>query len=187
MVANYKEILYENETIFTQNLTLRRFKLEDAAAVLEYGSDAESLEFVRWGGIQTIEEAKMHIIDKYWARQGYFAVELNSSQKCIGCFFLGIIPEHEKASLGYVISRPYWGKGYATEALSALIELCFKKLEMNRFEAYHYVGNEASGRVMAKCGMKFEGVGIQEEKVKGIFRDIVRYGMTREDWMAGKD
>ena len=64
-----------------------------------------------------------------------------------------------------------------TEALSAVLNLCFEKLELNRVESTHYVGNEGSGRVMQKCGMKFEGMSPQKEKVKGVFVDMVHYGI----------
>ena len=68
-----------------------------------------------------------------------------------------------------------------TEALSAVLKLCFEKLKLNRVESTHYVGNEGSGKVMAKCGMKLEGVGKQEEKIKGVFRDVVHYGITFDE------
>ena len=71
-----------------------------------------------------------------------------------------------------------------TEALSAVLMLCFEKLELNRVEAGHYVGNEGSGRVMEKCGMELEGIGRQYEKIKGVFRDDVFYGITRDRWLS---
>lgn len=46
-----------------------------------------------------------------------------------------------------------------TEALSAILQLCFDKLELNRVESTHYLGNEGSGKVMKKCGMQLEGIG----------------------------
>ncbi len=69
-----------------------------------------------------------------------------------------------------------------TEALTAILKLCFDKLELNRVEATHYVGNEGSGRVMNKSGMRLEGLAIQEVKIKGIFHDVVHYGITRSQW-----
>ncbi len=58
----------------------------------------------------------------------------------------------------------------------------FEKLELNRVESSHYAGNESSGRVMEKCGMTREGTGEQERKVKGVFRTVIRYGITKEQW-----
>ena len=182
MIENYKEVLYNNETLITQNLILRKFRIEDAPDILEYGSHKETLEYLIWEGVKTIDEAKAGIFDYYWSAPGIFAIELKENQKCIGCVDLRMVPDHEKASFGYVLNRQYWGKGYMTEALSAVLKLCFEKLELNRVEATHYTGNEGSGKVMAKCGMKLEGIGVQEEKVKGVFRDVVHYGITKEQW-----
>ena len=38
--------------------------------------------------------------------------------------------------------------------------------------------------IMQKCGMKFEGISEQEVKIKGVFRDVVRYGITKEHWRS---
>ena len=184
MVENYKEILYDNETLITPRLTLRKFKKEDAHDVFEYGSDAETLEFLVWEGLKSVDDAKAAIINYYWSRQGFYAIELKLGQKCIGAIDLRMEPEHEKASFGYVLNRQYWNNGYMSEALTALLKLCFDKLKLNRIESTHYVGNEGSGRVMAKCGMEVEGMGKQEVKVKGVFYDVVHYGITRERWVS---
>ena len=180
MVKNYNEILYDNKIINTQNLILRKFKKEDAADVFEYSSDFEVLEFLPWDGYKSVEEAKEDIISTYWSIPNYYAIELNS--KIIGCIDINLKTEHEKAGFGYMINRKYWGKGYMTEALSAVLGILFEKVELNRVESTHYAGNEASGRVMIKCGMKFEGIGKQEEKIKGTFRDVLHYGITKEQW-----
>ncbi len=45
------------------------------------------------------------------------------------------------------------------------------------------MGNEGSGRVMQKCEMKYEGTGIQEVKIKGVFQDVVHYAILREQWI----
>ena len=185
MIENYTEILYDNETLDSENILLRKFKKSDAEDVLEYGSDEEVLKYLFWGGIKTIDDAKTSIIDYYWSKQGVFAIELKENKKCIGCIdLMGLDPTHEKTSFGYLLNREYWGKGYMTEALSAVLRLCFEKLELNRVEAIHCVGNEGSGKVMAKCGMELEGVFKQEVKSKGTFRDIFHYGITRERWLS---
>jgi RimJ/RimL family protein N-acetyltransferase len=59
--------------------------------------------------------------------------------------------------LGYWIARPYWGRGFATEACSGLIDIA-RTLGLSRLEAGHFVDNPASGRVLEKLG--FEPVGI---------------------------
>ncbi|MCL2199456.1 MAG: GNAT family N-acetyltransferase [Defluviitaleaceae bacterium] len=179
MVKNYNEILYENETLPTPRLTLRKFRKTDAADVFEYGSDAETLKYLVWEGLKTEDEAKESIINYYWSRLGFFAIELNETGKCIGGIDIRVDPDNEKASFGYVLNRAFWGKGYMTEALNAVLDLCLDKLQLNRVESTHYVGNEASGRVMQKCGMVYEGTGIREVKVKGVFYDVVHYAIVK--------
>ena len=70
-----------------------------------------------------------------------------------------------------------------TEALSAILQLCFDKLELNRVESTHYLGNEGSGKAMKKCGMQLEGIGRRGVIIKGIFHDVTHYGITREQWL----
>jgi len=182
MVKNYNEVLYQNETMKTERLVLRKFRLEDAADILEYASDAQAMEYLIWDGLSTIEEARAAVYDHYWARPGIWAIELAESSKVIGCIDMRLEHEDDKVGFGYVLNRAYWGKGYMTEALQAVMTMCFYKLEVNRMEAEHYVGNEGSGRVMEKCGMKREGCMVQAKKIKGIFRDCVQYGITREQY-----
>jgi len=184
MVKNYKEVLYDNETFHTKNLILRKFKKEDAPDIFEYGSDSAVLEYLTWEGLKTIDDAKNSIADHYWSRPGIFAIELKSNKKCIGCIDFRINPAHEKAEFGYCLNKKYWGHGYMTEALHAVLELLFNKLEINRVEATYFTGNEGSGKVMAKCGMEFEGTGKAEMKIKNIFRDVVHYGITKERWFS---
>jgi ribosomal-protein-alanine N-acetyltransferase len=182
MVRNYKEVLYENEEIETDRLLLRKFKKEDASDILEYGSCEQTQEHIMWEGVKALDEAVENIVNYYWSRPGIFAIELKENGKCVGCIDLRLEPEHEKTTFGFILNHNYWNKGYMSEVLSTILEFCFDKLDLNRVEACYFVGNEGSGKVMKKCGMKQEGIRVKSEKVKGVFRDVVNYGMTKEDW-----
>jgi ribosomal-protein-alanine N-acetyltransferase len=184
MVKNYNEVLYQNEAMTTERLILRKFKIEDAEDILEYAGDAETVKFLIWEGVSTIEEARAAIYDYYWSRPGIWAIELKENGKMIGGIDIRLNHDDDKIGFGYVLNRSFWDKGYMTETLRTVMALCFEKLEANRFEAQHYVGNEASGRVMEKCGMRREGCLVQAEKVKGVFWDCVQYGITREQWIS---
>ncbi|MCL2224158.1 MAG: GNAT family N-acetyltransferase [Defluviitaleaceae bacterium] len=184
MVSNYNEILHENAEIRTARLVLRKFRKEDAADVFEYASDEETMKFLTVGTHPSIDVSRGVIFNYFLSRTGIFAIEFD--KKCIGCMDFRIDHEDEKGSFGYVLNRKYWGRGFMTEALTAVLELAFEKLELNRVESTHYVGNEGSGRVMQKCGMKFEGVGIREKKIKGVFRDVVHYAILKEHFRGGQ-
>jgi ribosomal-protein-alanine N-acetyltransferase len=176
------EILYDNERLETERLTLRKAAKSDAPDMLEYASDEDTVKYLNWAGAKTIDEVMAGIIGFHWSRPGVWVIELKENKKCIGAIDIRLEPGHEKSEAGYVLNRDYWNKGYMTEALTAVIDFCFGVLELNRVETYHYVGNEASGRVMQKCGMRFEGISVQSAKIKGVFRDVARYGLTKEQW-----
>jgi len=182
MVSNYNEILYQNQTIETERLLLRKFKEDDAADLLEWGSDKETVRLLYWPGVTTIAEARDSIFNFHLTRLGSFAVELKETKKCIGNIDLRLNSEHSKVSFGYVLNRNFWGKGYMTEVLMAIIKFSFEKLQANRVASDHFAENIASGRVMEKAGMKREGITKQSIKVKGMFHDQVWYGLVRDDY-----
>jgi len=182
MVKNYNEILHETKTIECKTIILRRFRGTDAQDILEYASDDETVKHLIWAGAKTIEEAKASIYNNYISDPAIFAIALRENDKCIGDITLKLHPSHERAVFGYMLHRAYWGKGIMSEALNAIIELCFDKLELHRVEGGYFTGNEASGRVMEKCGMIKEGVAREVYKAHGVFRDEVRYGILREEW-----
>jgi len=92
--------------------------------------------------------------------------------------------KHSNGELGYWIGKPFWGKGYCTEAARALIVVCFETLELNRVHAHHVDGNPASGRVMEKAGMVYEGCLRGHVQREGKFQDVLMYGLLRQDYDA---
>ncbi|MCL2386428.1 MAG: GNAT family N-acetyltransferase [Defluviitaleaceae bacterium] len=179
MVDNYKEVLDKNQVLESERLILRKIREEDAAGLLEWASDPETVKWLTWGGLSTLEEAHGTILNYYLTLPCFFAIEHKKDRKYIGNIDLRLIPEHDKTGTGYVINRKYWGKGYMSEALRTIISFAFETLELNRVESHHYTANPASGRVMEKAGMIKEGIAIQSEKVKGIIHDCVLYGIVR--------
>ncbi|MCL2350438.1 MAG: GNAT family N-acetyltransferase [Defluviitaleaceae bacterium] len=184
MVKNYNEVLYRNERIETDRLVLRKFRIEDAADLFEYASDEEVTKTLMWAGVKTMEEAVAGIYDHLWAAPGRWAIEHKETGKVIGSIDIILKKAHDKASFAYASGKNFWGKGYMTEALKALVKICFEQLEVNRAEARCYSENPGSWRVMEKAGMTREGVARQGELVKGKFRDVVFMGMTRDDYFG---
>jgi RimJ/RimL family protein N-acetyltransferase len=90
---------------------------------------------------------------------------------------LEIDPPHRRAELGYWVARPYWNAGYATEGARAVVEFGVRSLRLNRVAAHHYSRNPASGRVMQKIGMTYEGRLRQHVLKWGVFEDIDMYGI----------
>jgi RimJ/RimL family protein N-acetyltransferase len=109
-----------------------------------------------------------------------FALMERSSHLLIGAAGLGNINrEYESAEIGFWIGKPYWNFGYATEAVSSLLGYGFGTLGLNRIQGRHFARNPASGRVMEKCGMKYEGCLRQYVKKWGDFEDVKVFGMLK--------
>lgn len=167
----------------SKRLILRPFNGKDAEDVFEFASNAEVTKYLTWYPHTQLSQSEQVIQELYMMHEGTFAIELVSENKCIGCIDLRVDQDHEKASFGYVLNQQYWNKGYMSEALMLILEFAFEKLHLNRVEATHYRNNEASGQVMKKCGMSYEGTGIEEQKIKGVYVDVLHYAIVKKDWI----
>jgi len=91
---------------------------------------------------------------------------------------LGVDPNGD---IGYWIGRPYWGRGYATLALRALIAMAFLGLDADAYSAVHLTRNGASGRVLQKCGLTLVGREYRRHR-GGPEEEICLWSITRAQW-----
>jgi len=83
------------------------------------------------------------------------------------------------AELGYWIGEPFWNNGIATNALRLMITYAFEKLQLKRLFAGVFEGNEASKKVLEKCGFEFEGIAQKAVFKNGLFLDEYRYVLLK--------
>jgi RimJ/RimL family protein N-acetyltransferase len=88
--------------------------------------------------------------------------------------------------LGYALAPKYHGKGFATEAVGALVNEAFAKRKAERVFANAFVGNQASRNVVEKIGFKFEGVHRRAVLKRRVWLDEWSLAMTRPDWESRK-
>lgn len=175
----------------TARLWLRAFDLADAPTVHALAGDARiasttlSIPHPYEDGL-----AEAWILSQ---RQLYiggvvasFALVLQESRELVGAIGLHIEARHLRAELGYWIGAPYWNRGYATEAGHAMLEFAFNVLELNRVHATHFTRNPASGAVMRKLGMSYEGRMRQHVLKNGVFEDLEVYGILRSEYLKSK-
>ena len=105
----------------------------------------------------------------------------------IGVIDTAIISRHKTGGIGYWIGKPYWNNGYCTEAAQAVIGFGFEVMGLNRISATHFASNPASGRVLQKAGMKYEGCLRQEYKKSSRYEDMVWYGILRSEYTDSDD
>ena len=116
-----------------------------------------------------------------------FLVTIARSAEVIGCIGIGPLPIEDGGGdgimeMGYWIARAHWGRGYATEAAAAMLEIA-RMLGHSRIEAGHFVDNPASGKVLRKVGFLPTGrVEPRHSKGRGYSASCVLY---RIDLQAG--
>ena len=170
--------------IKTERLLLRAFKESDYDDLFEYLSQLENDEFEGYLGI-TYENSREHLKYRIESDQ-FYAIELLDSGKVIGNIYCGK-REYEAREVGYIINKLYQGKGYASEALSAVIENTFKE-GAHRVYAECDPRNMPSWKLLEKVGLKREAHFKQniwshkDESGKPIWKDTYVYAVTEGDW-----
>jgi ribosomal-protein-alanine N-acetyltransferase len=185
--VNLDELLADLPVLETERLLLRKVSLDDAADIFEYATDPEVPKFMPWEPHQSIQETYDYlerVIKRYQEHDpGPWAIVRKRDAKMIGtCSYGSWEREHRRAEIGYVLNQRYWGQGYMTEAIGAIIAFGFRELGLNRIQARCEVPNIGSARVMEKAGMTFEGVLRQQLFEKGSYRDMKMYSILRSEW-----
>lgn len=169
----------------TERLILRRFRPSDAGDMFRtWTSDAVVARFMRWQTHQSVAQTRQVV--NAWVR-GYaaggfeWAITLRDGRLIGSIGIMDVQVSEASGELGYCIARPYWNCGYATEALTAVLGYMLDRVGLNRIEAFHAVGNPASGRVMEKCGMQREGLCRQKYQTADGLADCVHYAILAGD------
>ncbi len=174
-------------TLGTERLLLRPMKVSDCFDMYDYAKRQSVTRYLTWSPHYDIEYTKeylQYIVNHYRLGDFYdWAVVLRDEGRMIGtCGFTRFHFQNDAAEVGYVLNPDYHGKGYATEAVRAVLSFGFENLHLHRIEAKYIVGNDASRKVMEKCGMKFEGVRRGEMLIKGAYRDIGVCAVLKEEF-----
>ncbi len=172
----------------TDRLILRQLTRADADAICAIFSSPEVLRFLNNDPVDTPEKA-VSMID--WLAQNYHnhtgidwgITVRGGDNRVIGmCGLYDWDRENRHIDLGYHLLPAEWGKGYATEASHALITWGFASLDVHRIQADCTAGNDASERVMIKCGFTFEGIRREHFWEHGRFVDNKYYGLLRHEY-----
>ncbi|MBD8563732.1 GNAT family N-acetyltransferase [Oxalobacteraceae sp. CFBP 8763] len=100
------------------------------------------------------------------------------------CALFDIHPQHRRATLGYLLARPYWGQGLAGEAVRALLAYGFDTLDLVRIEAEVIPGNDASTALLARLGFRCEGLLRARWRVDEQAIDVQLWALLRPDRTA---
>ena len=174
-------------TLATPRLVLRAFALEDAPAVTAHLGTPEiaaNTARIPFPYEQHMAETWIASHGRDWdeQREVTFAVTLAGTGTLIGAVGLVLDLANRQAELGYWLGKPYWGRGYASEAARRIVGWGFDELDLNRIHAGYLTHNPASGQVLTKLGMQHEGLRREHLIKNGQPVDVVVTGLLRRDW-----
>ena len=174
----------------TQRLVLRPFRQSDAEEMFaNWASDQEVTKFLTWTPHKNIEETRALLTE--WEeeskREDTYHWAITLAGEVIGDIAL-VSVRGENAVTGYCLCKRFWGKGIMTEAYREVLRFCFEEVGFHRIEATHFTENPASGKVMEKCGLKYEGTRRKAFRLlsTGEWTDIAIRAILEEDYFSRK-
>ena len=175
----------------TDRLILRRFVDGDAEAMFRnWANDQEVTKYLRWRAHENTEMTDKILtewIPRYKNDDFYqwTIILKEESDEPIGTITVVDSRYHvNMVHIGYCIGRKWWNRGITSEALKTLIKFFFEEVGINRVEAQHDPNNPASGKVMMKCGMKYEGTMREADFNNQGICDAAMYAILRRDYSA---
>lgn len=180
------------KTLSTERLVLRWFKPEDAQLMLENWAGSENVtKYMTWPPYTDVSDVLQYInsiISTYESNDTYYwVIELKEISQPVGCISavsanwdIGLV------HIGYCIGEKWWHKGITSEAFAEVIRFFMEEIGVNKVESRHDPRNVNSGKVMQKCGLKYEGTLRRSDFNNQGICDSAYYGLLREEYYNKK-
>ena len=167
----------------TERLILVAPAENDAAEIFErYASDPDVTRYMGWPRHQSIEDTRgfLTFSASEWERwpAGPYLIRARSDGRLLGSTGLAFDRDDE-AMTGYVLAKDAWGRGYATEALRAMVDLA-RRLRLIRLYAPYHPENLASARVLEKCGFALDTTWHGKSLFPNLPAGVPRDSLSRE-------
>ncbi len=174
---NVKKTFENPPTLQSKRLLFVKIEPQYAQDMFEYSCDDDVTRYLTWSSHSSLKETERYIklLQKKYA-SGVFndwGLVYKENGKFIGtCGFTSFDYEANTAEIGYVLSKSYWGMGLASEAALTVMKFGIESFGLLGFCAKCMQGNDASLRVMQKCGMTLEGIYRNSMFIKGEYKTI---------------
>lgn len=174
------------EEIKGKRIILRKISKIDVGRLFEIFKDEEVAKYEWFKPMKSVQEAEewlerynSDIISGDELTWGIYEIK---KQVLIGICCLGDFDSKaRRAEIGYDIEKKFWGNGYATEAVELVTEFGYRKLDLNRIEAFITPGNDASVKVLEKCKYTREGLVRERDFIKGELVDGIIMARLKRD------
>jgi RimJ/RimL family protein N-acetyltransferase len=172
----------------TERLVLRRFRTADAQTLADYRSDPEVARYQSWDApfpLLRAQTAVANFMASDPGKAGWFqyAVERAEDRALIGDVAVHLHDNLKQAEVGFTVATAYQKRGYATEAVAAVLDRLFRVQGLHKVTGECDARNRASAALMERLGFTREGHLRQQTWIKGEWTDDLIYGLLAEEWL----
>jgi len=180
-----RETFKETPVLESERLIYKKIVPENTYDMYEYSKQEEVTRYLLWTPHISVTQTERYInlLQKKYANGSFWDFGLTSKEdgKFIGtCGITSIDDDTNTLEIGYVLAPNYWEKGLATEAARKVMDYCFTTFSPDRICGKFMEGNDGSMGVMKKLGMTLEGIYRRSMYVKGDYKTIHVYEITKE-------
>jgi RimJ/RimL family protein N-acetyltransferase len=174
--------------ITTDRLILRRFRASDAAAFRAWRSDPEVARYQSWDAPYPEDLARLAVeafmaSDPDRAGKFQYAIECTAERALIGDIYVHLHDNLMQAEIGFTLAPAYQGKGYATEAVRAVLDRLFRLQGLHKVTGECDARNTPSAALLERLGFTREGLLRQQTYLKGEWTDDLIYGLLADEWL----
>ena len=177
------------QPITTQRLLLRQPKETDARFFHQYSTAPNVAQSAGWEMHSSMKDS-LSMLKDFVHVGGVWAIVDKLTNRMIG--MIGLVDDPKRSNpkakmIGYALDEDFWGQGFATEAARAVIDFGFNALRLEIISAYLYTYNQRSKKVVAKCGMRLEGV-LRKTAISssGQYLDEACFSLTLQEYIKDK-
>ena len=169
------------------SVRLRPCEAADAEAAYALLEDSVVTRTLLWDGPSDADElAASYALRRQWWKEGTgeytFAIDALESGAVIGSLGLHLPDGPQEASVGYWLGQPFWGRGFATEAVRLALHFAYRHAGAARVIAIVFTGNPASRRVLEKNGFHLEATLAGTRPKRGELLDEWRFSLSKSEW-----
>ncbi len=174
--------------IATERLILRPLEARDRARLIKLANNwkvAKNLSKMPYPYTEAAADWWLGQQAQIWASGKSVALAVTIEGEMIGGIGVGVREDRsdEEWELGYWLGEPYWNRGYASEAATALRDHAFSVLKLDRVVAGHYAENHASGRILSKLGFRYTCEVYRHSLARGANVKCLEMALPRGRWL----
>jgi [ribosomal protein S5]-alanine N-acetyltransferase len=175
--------------IATERLILRPLEARDRARLIKLANNwkvARNLSKMPYPYTEAAADWWLGQQEVLWASGQSVALAVTIADELIGGIGVSVRDDRRDGEweLGYWLGEPYWNRGYASEAATAVRDYAFGALKLERIVAGHYAENHASGRILSKLGFRYTCEAMRHSLARGADVKCLEMALPRERWVG---